>query len=895
MSEERSYIAFISYRHKALDAKVARMIERRIESYRVPRELRERTGGSRLGYVFRDEDELPLSSSLSDSILDALDRSRFLIVICTPDLPLSKWCEQEIRYFLQTHDRDHLLAVLADGSGEQSFSPLMLHSFDENGRIVADLEPLAANICGENHSISRKKYRKESLRLLACLIGCPFDTLYQREKRARAFRMMGIMVLVFGILSAFGGYAALKASQIAEHERQIAEQAQTIVREQEKVIESQAELLAEQAEEAYAARDYSRTIELALLSMELSDQNKAQQSRLKSLLISCMNLYTSPDEAALIAVPTGVIGSGSEAEIRMLSLSEDGSRLFTVSGSTFTVWDTSDCSVVSRFQGGTAPLNVSVGNCLIASQNRAVFWSDAGLLCYDCETGVTVWKRAPDNSAYAVKKVLLSSGGDRLYCLSWSHREEAALIEEIDLAGGSLLKKHSYTGNFALAFGHGCAVSPDSRRIAAAGNNGEMMLTLYLFDLETDSAAEEVLGPMDPWGSGLMEAVAFSGDSRVLISRYDGPVNIRRTVNTEYYLDMVGQKNFKLWCYDFLRGEVAWRYDAGAGSGETSPLSAAAAEDAPEKIVADLRGAREPELIPCRVAGVDAVAAAVGNTLLLICTDDGRCMKEYLFDSAILLAEAEENFFQLILDNGHLEYVPRDPDTEDEISARNFPAGILQAFHHGSRFFIRNSPNSILRYELDKYDESYTEARITDRSLQSFIEALPPDDRIFESGELRLEAGSEKDRFTILSGSSSREVLVGEEIGVLSFTPDGQGILVGLEDRVLLYAPDGSLLSQAELPRDVSALYKQELRLYFPEDGTCFYGNLSGGCLIDLNGSSPSVCKYINKAVGFDHVRNGFIVCDYYAFSPQDSDFTAGFFKYHPLDEIQDLAAGIRF
>ena len=37
---ERNYIAFISYRHKPLDAKAARMIEKRIESYRIPKELR---------------------------------------------------------------------------------------------------------------------------------------------------------------------------------------------------------------------------------------------------------------------------------------------------------------------------------------------------------------------------------------------------------------------------------------------------------------------------------------------------------------------------------------------------------------------------------------------------------------------------------------------------------------------------------------------------------------------------------------------------------------------------------------------------------------------------------------------------------------------------------------
>ena len=74
-NEDRSYIAFISYRHKPLDKQAAEMIQKRIENYRVPKEFREKAGGDRLGMVFRDEDELPASSSLSDSITYALDHT----------------------------------------------------------------------------------------------------------------------------------------------------------------------------------------------------------------------------------------------------------------------------------------------------------------------------------------------------------------------------------------------------------------------------------------------------------------------------------------------------------------------------------------------------------------------------------------------------------------------------------------------------------------------------------------------------------------------------------------------------------------------------------------------------------------------------------------------------
>ena len=162
MSTERSYIAFISYRHKPLDKQAAEMIQRRIERYIVPKEYRNQVGGKRLGMVFRDEDELPASSSLSNSITEALDHSKYLLVICTPNLPLSKWCEQEIRYFLKTHDRDHVLAVLVDGEPEKSFSPYLLHTYDEEGNITGDTEPLAANIAGPNHTISKMLSRRRS-------------------------------------------------------------------------------------------------------------------------------------------------------------------------------------------------------------------------------------------------------------------------------------------------------------------------------------------------------------------------------------------------------------------------------------------------------------------------------------------------------------------------------------------------------------------------------------------------------------------------------------------------------------------------------------------------------------------------------------------------------------
>ena len=98
-TNERSYIAFISYRHTPLDSEAAERVQKKIENYIVPKEFQKQVGGKKLGLCFRDEDELPALSSLTDSIYYALDHSKFLIVICSPDLPFSKWCEAEVSFY----------------------------------------------------------------------------------------------------------------------------------------------------------------------------------------------------------------------------------------------------------------------------------------------------------------------------------------------------------------------------------------------------------------------------------------------------------------------------------------------------------------------------------------------------------------------------------------------------------------------------------------------------------------------------------------------------------------------------------------------------------------------------------------------------------------------------
>lgn len=240
------YVAFISYRHRPLDREAAVKVQRRIESYTVPKALR-KDGKKKLGKVFRDEDELPVSSSLSDSITYALDHTEYLIVICTPDLPLSKWCEEEIRYFTKTHDRDHVIGVLADGTPDVSFSPYMLHTFDEEGNFLADVEPLAANIAGKDHTIDKKAFNKEIYRIYAALIGCRFDELWQRERRAKTRRAAIMLGGAAAALAVFSGFMLMQNAKIKKQNEQITSQNEQITKQNTEITEK-SERISEQNE-----------------------------------------------------------------------------------------------------------------------------------------------------------------------------------------------------------------------------------------------------------------------------------------------------------------------------------------------------------------------------------------------------------------------------------------------------------------------------------------------------------------------------------------------------------------------------------------------------------------------------------------------------------------------
>ena len=128
-SETPDYLAFISYRHadnSVEDQQWATWLHQQLETYDIPEELigTENQRGEiipeRIYPVFRDEASLPADADLASAITDALDRSRFLIVLCSPRAVQSYYVNEEILHFKRTGKQEHIMAALLLGEPNAS-------------------------------------------------------------------------------------------------------------------------------------------------------------------------------------------------------------------------------------------------------------------------------------------------------------------------------------------------------------------------------------------------------------------------------------------------------------------------------------------------------------------------------------------------------------------------------------------------------------------------------------------------------------------------------------------------------------------------------------------------------------------------------------------------------
>ena len=227
-----SYDAFLSYAwdpadgsdaSETSDAAVARRLRYAMQDLGKPRTRRSDLD------VFLDRSVQTPSPDLWLGILDNLDRSRFLIVLCSPRSAASDGVAREVQHWLDTgRSLADLLVVLLDGSAEEALpAPLRtLHAEGKYDPLFVDLRWVGSARDLDSRTSSR--FREDVATLLAPIRGVAKEALVDEELtvRERGIRVQrrfiaGLSVAV--VVSLLLGLAATVQWRRADSEARIAE------------------------------------------------------------------------------------------------------------------------------------------------------------------------------------------------------------------------------------------------------------------------------------------------------------------------------------------------------------------------------------------------------------------------------------------------------------------------------------------------------------------------------------------------------------------------------------------------------------------------------------------------------------------------------------------------
>ena len=380
---ERSYIAFISYKHTPRDAALAKQVHTLIENYVIPRSLRK--GSKKLGVVFRDEEELPISSDLTESICAALDVSRYLIVICSPEAKESPWVAREINYFLRNHDVRDVFVVLADGEPRDVFPFELTHVPDKSTGKYVEIEPLAMDVRADSITASLKKARIHIKKLYAGMLGCSYDSLVQREKTRRLKRLTALAALCVLLAGSFIGTLFVKNRELSRKNDEL-----TAAIELALIRES--ELLAGRAEEALQSGDVAAALRYAVDALYSGDYKRPYYAPAERALFTAVDVFQEKDTTLLTKAVLR-----HQAPIEMMTCSLDGASVYTIDA----------YGTVSGFGASEGELLWSIklregeNSFILDAEPQLWYEAESGILaCYydnvltglDALTGKTVWQ-----------------------------------------------------------------------------------------------------------------------------------------------------------------------------------------------------------------------------------------------------------------------------------------------------------------------------------------------------------------------------------------------------------------------------------------------------------------------------------------------------------------------
>ena len=371
------YNAFISYRHSPEDIKVAEAVQRGLEHFHIPAKIKKDTGIRRIDRIFRDKDELPITSDLTDTIANALAHSDYLIVICSTNTKDSAWVPREIEFFLRNHTKKQIFTVLVNGD-PMDVIPQELQYED---RVVTDnlgnqqivrmpIEPLS---CDYRMSIIKAE-KTELPRLASGLIGCSYDELMNRRRQYLMRRVMIGCAASFSVLLAFTLYTLYSY--------------RTIQKNYLESLRNQSKYLANEAEELLENEQRITALQLVLeaLPKDEDDKRPVTAEAIRALTEGTL-AYESYNGINIHASWNYIMPNS----IMDFKVSPDSSTIAIYdSENILGVWNTSSHEQVLYLD----KLGDRIKGMNYLSDKSLVFWSDDKMVCYDTSSGDKKWENS---------------------------------------------------------------------------------------------------------------------------------------------------------------------------------------------------------------------------------------------------------------------------------------------------------------------------------------------------------------------------------------------------------------------------------------------------------------------------------------------------------------------
>lgn len=199
MKQDYEYYAFISYSWN--DKKWAKWLQRKLESYRLPSIVRKQYPDiPKKLKIFRDGTDIRIGTSLQQILHEELEKSKYLIVVCSPHSAQSDWVGKEIEEFIAMGRKNQIFLFIIDGTpycdllDNECYHPIIKQHFPEI---------LGANIHEQKRGNIFIKRDKAFLRLIAGMLNLSFDILWNRHRRYFIRKILLCILSLIGFITIF--------------------------------------------------------------------------------------------------------------------------------------------------------------------------------------------------------------------------------------------------------------------------------------------------------------------------------------------------------------------------------------------------------------------------------------------------------------------------------------------------------------------------------------------------------------------------------------------------------------------------------------------------------------------------------------------------------------------